>query len=345
MKTIFRSLVLFFVILAVARADRQPTQLMVFRDPLVNYVEAIRVVSVTQANSFYVTVLLPNGQSQQYKAAGVLGWVKYPPASVTSSLVEEGASAIDKINGFVQQFPQIRNSLQGIQTQWTNALSVAKQLRSKEPVSAASSQNVEQLTFTTVDGTTFTKVSLLRNDTTGISIGTESGIAHITYERLPKNLQKRFNYVSPEEIAKAKREKEEQLQRDRDAQARREKEAKAQQEKEMQVQRDKELQVQRDKNAQAEREKAAQAQKDKEAQLQREKEAQAQRVKDEQLQKEREAQIQREKGLEQQKEQARQVEQARLQREKEALVQQEKEIRLYAVIATVAIASHFFQKF
>jgi hypothetical protein len=174
---------------------------LIYTDYPSKYVEACEYAGLQTGGAIYSTVQRPDGKSLQLANGGLLITVDYPPLKPGAEEFKDVARLkIGKIQKLLSQYPQYKEQLQGAMTKWHKAAENFKQQPKPTPATIIIPDNEEpdtpdeKLSFVTSEGTKYDNVILTSSDPTGISVRIESGIEHIDFERLPKELQQHFHY-------------------------------------------------------------------------------------------------------------------------------------------------------
>jgi hypothetical protein len=199
MKSIFAVLIALALSSIISLAASVPLGFIIYTDPPSTYVNGAEFSSYANTNSAYSTITRTDGESEQVWNSGIIGIINYPEGQPSEA---DAAQALRYIQDLQRKCPQeeFRAYFQAAYTRWQNALTFAR--RSAEVASQATpsamapaqTANDQTLSFVTRDGSKYENVELKGRDGGGITVMTDSGIEHIDFERLEKDLQVRFHY-------------------------------------------------------------------------------------------------------------------------------------------------------
>ncbi len=213
MKSILRCLLAALAISATsASAAQQPAAGLLVYESVANYIEVFEFVSITRKNLFDSNVIRPTGRSFACKTENIVAVVNYPPLFISPENAAVAKDSIRNIESLAQRYPKLKGQLQAVEAKWNTALEAGMQMKLKEPVAQKQSSKTELFSFTTTDGKKYENVTISGTSGTEISVVTDSGIDHIPFEQLPKDMQARFHYVPQAVIAQAQRGKDVQPQ-------------------------------------------------------------------------------------------------------------------------------------
>jgi hypothetical protein len=171
-------------------AQQEASGLLIYQEPAGSYAEAIEYHSAKKDNALYTTVVTPDGSKRQFKTAGVIALVDYPPFTFDPSFPDTAKFTLSKLDQLAVQLPRVKTQLDIVRGKWKRALSVYNQTPKLH------GHAVEVLPDLTVKGSHYSNVRLVEANAYTATISHANGVARLPLDDLSIGQMVRLNTTS-----------------------------------------------------------------------------------------------------------------------------------------------------